>query len=188
LQKSCYVFAWNHAEIHSLITRLSRYSGYDGTEGRWKALQASGIYERRSYLTEVYRNALAREVRLLGYAIDSRVNPKGRDCGFEIRGISDELLTKYSQRSRESIMVITSDKERLRETVARSTARQSASELARSPRPGLQQGMNRGFEAACKLARRAAQYMWSTFRRPRWHGDAMHEPRMERTHDLSIDR
>ena len=32
-------------------------------EGRWKALQASDIYDRRSYLSEVYRNALAREVR-----------------------------------------------------------------------------------------------------------------------------
>jgi len=32
---------------------------YDGAEGRWKALQASDIYEQRGYLTEVYRNALA---------------------------------------------------------------------------------------------------------------------------------
>ena len=82
---------------HAVAANLT----YDGTEGRWKALQASGIYERRSYLTEVYRNALAREVRLLGYEIDNRVNPRGRDCGFEIRGISDELLAKYSQRSRQ---------------------------------------------------------------------------------------
>jgi conjugative relaxase-like TrwC/TraI family protein len=74
---------------------------YDGTEGRWKALQASGIYERRAYLTEVYRNALAREVRLLGYGIENRRNSRGRDCGFEIRGLSDELLAKYSQRSRQ---------------------------------------------------------------------------------------
>jgi hypothetical protein len=36
---------------------------YDGTEGRWKALQALEIYGCRAYLTEVYRNALAREVR-----------------------------------------------------------------------------------------------------------------------------
>lgn len=74
---------------------------YDGTEDRWKALQASGIYERRSYLTEVYRNALAREVKLLGYDIESRRTSKGRDCGFEIRGISNDLLAKYSQRSRQ---------------------------------------------------------------------------------------
>ncbi|HYU53023.1 MAG TPA: MobF family relaxase, partial [Gemmatimonadaceae bacterium] len=73
----------------------------DGAEGRWKALQASGIYERRSYLTEVYRNALAQEMRRLGYEIENRRNAMGRDCGFEIRGISDELLAKYSKRSRQ---------------------------------------------------------------------------------------
>jgi conjugative relaxase-like TrwC/TraI family protein len=33
---------------HAVAANLS----YDGTEGRWKALQASGIYERRAYLTD----------------------------------------------------------------------------------------------------------------------------------------
>jgi conjugative relaxase-like TrwC/TraI family protein len=80
---------------HAVAANLS----YDGVEGRWKALQASGLYERRAYLTEVYRNALAREVRGLGYDIDDRRDAKGRDYGFEIRGLSDELLVKYSQRS-----------------------------------------------------------------------------------------
>ena len=82
---------------HAVAANLT----YDGTEGLWKALQASGIYERRSYLTEVYRNALAREVRSLGYDIENRRNAKGLDCGFEIRGIPDALLTRYSQRSRQ---------------------------------------------------------------------------------------
>ena len=82
---------------HAVAANLT----YDGAEGRWKALQASGIYERRAYLTEVYRNSLAREVRSLGYHVEDRGEAKGRDCGFEIRGISDGLLTKYSQRSRQ---------------------------------------------------------------------------------------
>jgi len=80
---------------HAVAANLT----YDGTEGRWKALQASGLYERRSYLTEVYRNALAREVRLLGYEIENRHDVRGRDKGFEIVGISQDLLDKYSQRS-----------------------------------------------------------------------------------------
>jgi TrwC relaxase len=66
------------------------------TEG-WKALQASGLYERRSYLTEVYRNALAREVRALGYEVENRHDVRGRDKGFEIAGFSKDLLDKYSQ-------------------------------------------------------------------------------------------
>jgi conjugative relaxase-like TrwC/TraI family protein len=74
---------------------------WDGAEGRWKALQASDIYERRAYLTEVYRNALAREVCGLGYDIENRRDRKGRDAGFEIRGVSDALLETYSQRSRQ---------------------------------------------------------------------------------------
>jgi conjugative relaxase-like TrwC/TraI family protein len=103
-------------------------------------------------------------------------------------GMQKELFYVAASRGRESVMVITSDKERLRETVARSTARQSASELARSTRPGLQQGINRGFEGACKLACQAAQYVWSTFQRQRSHENVMHDPRLERTHDRGIDR
>jgi len=49
--------------------------------------------------TEVYRNALAHEVRSLGYEIEPRRDSRGRDLGFEIRGVSDELLERYSRRS-----------------------------------------------------------------------------------------
>src|ERR1700733_11304680 len=82
---------------HAVAANLT----YDGTEGRWKALQASGIYERRAYLTEVYRNSLAREVRSLGYEIEDRRDTNGRDYGFEVSGLSRELLDRFSQRSRQ---------------------------------------------------------------------------------------
>lgn len=75
---------------HAVASNLT----YDRVERCWKALQASGIYERRSFLTEVYRNALAREVRQLGYDIENRRDGKGRDCGFEIRGVPDEILKR----------------------------------------------------------------------------------------------
>jgi conjugative relaxase-like TrwC/TraI family protein len=74
---------------------------YDGTEGRWKALQASDIYAQRAYLTEVYRNTLAHQVRALGYDIDDRHDARGRDLGFEIRGVSQDLMRTYSQRSQQ---------------------------------------------------------------------------------------
>ena len=35
----------------------------------------------------------------LGYEIEPRRDSRGRDLGFEIRGVSDELLERYSQRS-----------------------------------------------------------------------------------------
>ena len=71
---------------------------YDGAERRWKALQASDIYEQRAYLTEVYRNALAARVNELGYTIEDRYDA-GRERGFEIQGLSAETLEKFSQRS-----------------------------------------------------------------------------------------
>ena len=74
---------------------------YDGTEGRWKALQASDIYAQRAYLTEVYRNALAHRVRALGYDIDDRSDARGRDLGFEIRRRLPDLLRTFSQRSQQ---------------------------------------------------------------------------------------
>ncbi len=82
---------------HAVAANLT----YDGPEGRWKALQASGIYERRAYLTEVYRSSLALQVRALGYEIENRRDSKGRDGGFEIRGVSRELLDRFSQRSQQ---------------------------------------------------------------------------------------
>ena len=63
---------------HAVAANLT----YDNTESRWKALQASGIYDRRAYLTEVYRNALAREVRSLGYEIEARARLQGKRSGF----------------------------------------------------------------------------------------------------------
>ena len=98
------VAAYRHDTSRELDPQLHTHAvtanlTYDGVEGRWKALQASGLYERRAYLTEVYRNALAQEVSSLGYEIEPRRDSKGRDHGFEIRGVSDELLEKYSVRS-----------------------------------------------------------------------------------------
>lgn len=98
------VAAYRHDTSRELDPQLHTHAvaanlTYDGLEGRWKALQASGLYERRAYLTEVYRNALAKEVRGLGYEIEQRRDSRGRDHGFEIRGVADELLERYSQRS-----------------------------------------------------------------------------------------
>jgi ATP-dependent exoDNAse (exonuclease V) alpha subunit len=98
------VAAYRHDTSRELDPQLHTHAvtanlTFDGVEGRWKALQASGLYERRAYLTEIYRNALAREVYALGYEIEQRRDSKGRDHGFEIRGVSDVLLEKYSVHS-----------------------------------------------------------------------------------------
>src|SRR5436309_13114486 len=62
-------------------------------------------------------------------------------------GMRKELFYVAATRGKERVTVITSDKELLRESVARSNTRQSASELARKQRPGLFQGAYRGVAA-----------------------------------------
>lgn len=99
---------------HAVAANLT----YDVAEGRWEALPASGIYERRSYLTKVYRNALAREARQLGYEIENRQNGKGRDCGFEIRGVPDTVLARFSLRSRQRDEAIDMASRSVRENIS----------------------------------------------------------------------
>ncbi len=72
---------------------------WDDAEQKWKALSATPVYERRAYLSEVYRNVLAADVMALGYTIYARHDSKGNDAGFEITGVPRELLEKYSRRS-----------------------------------------------------------------------------------------
>src|SRR5262249_32587256 len=112
---------------HAVAANLT----YDGAEDRWKALQASGMYERRAYLTEVYRNSLACQVRSLGYEIEDHRDAKGRDNGFEIRGVSQELLTNYSQRSRQRDEAV----EDFKETQGRSPTDNEVAVLVRESRP-----------------------------------------------------
>ncbi len=82
---------------HAVLFNLS----YDKETESWKALHSPSVYQRRAYLTEVYRNALARKVMALGYEIENRWNNRGTDLGFEIKGVSRELIEKYSKRSQE---------------------------------------------------------------------------------------
>ena len=103
-------------------------------------------------------------------------------------GMRGELFYVAASRGSEKVVVITSDKKLLRESVARSTARQSASELARRARPGLLQEAYRGLAAARKLASRAAQYVLQIGRPQTLQEDLSHESRIERAYDQGIER
>ena len=69
-------------------------------------------------------------------------------------GMRRELFYVAASRGRQSVQVITSDKEALRESVVRSSARKSASELARKAGTVLMRGAHRGIMAARQLAMR----------------------------------
>jgi conjugative relaxase-like TrwC/TraI family protein len=68
---------------------------WDAIEGRWKALQTSAMFERMTFFTEVYRSELARRVVGLGYRLRNTAN------GFEIEGVSQSILDRYSKRRRD---------------------------------------------------------------------------------------
>ncbi|MBL9217469.1 MAG: relaxase domain-containing protein [Opitutaceae bacterium] len=79
-----------HLHSHAFIFNVTQNAA-----GRFMALESSAIFENTRYLTEVYRNALAREVQRLGYAIERR------EHGFELVGISSDLLERFSKRAQE---------------------------------------------------------------------------------------
>lgn len=80
-----------HLHSHAFVFNVVRGNSSD----RLLALESSNIFERSRYLTEVYRNALAREVQKLGYGIERR------EHGFELAGISSNLLERFSKRAAE---------------------------------------------------------------------------------------
>jgi ATP-dependent exoDNAse (exonuclease V) alpha subunit len=79
-----------------------------------------------------------------GYAVTAhRSQGKSVDAVIvSADGMRKELFYVAASRGREQISIITSDKERLRETIAHSSARKSASELARQRRPGPRERMH----------------------------------------------
>ena len=67
---------------------------YDPVEKAWRALEPEQMFAQSRYLTEVYRNALATQITALDYALRITAN------GFEIEGVSEEVITRFSKRRR----------------------------------------------------------------------------------------
>ena len=77
-------------ELHDHVFVLN--STYDAVEGKWKAAQMGQIKHDAPYYEAIYHNRLASNLRDLGYGI----RRKGKS--FEISGISDALVRKFSRR------------------------------------------------------------------------------------------
>ncbi|MBK8001296.1 MAG: relaxase domain-containing protein [Verrucomicrobia bacterium] len=78
-------------QLHTHCTVFN--ATFDETERTWKALQAGAMYDAIRYATEVYRNELARRIHTLGY----RTIPA--EHGFQIYGVSEPVLQRFSKRS-----------------------------------------------------------------------------------------
>lgn len=97
--------AFTHTTSRSLDPQLHTHftvfnATFDNTEKCWKALQAGGMYDAIRYGTAVYRNELAKQVQAIGYRIRPAIH------GFEIEGVTDEVLRRYSKRSQEVRKVV----------------------------------------------------------------------------------
>jgi conjugative relaxase-like TrwC/TraI family protein len=85
-------------QLHTHFTVFNATS--DETERCWKALQAGGMYDAIRYGTAVYRNELAKRIQQIGY----RIQPAKH--GFQIEGVSDEVMHRFSKRARQRDQVV----------------------------------------------------------------------------------
>src|SRR5665213_3719170 len=85
-------------QLHTHFTVFN--ATFDGQEKCWKALEARGMYDAIRYGTAVYRNELAKRVQQIGY----RIVPAKH--GFEIEGVSGEVLKCFSKRSQQRDAVV----------------------------------------------------------------------------------
>jgi len=97
--------AFTHTSSRALDPQLHTHftvfnATFDETERRWKALQAGKMYDAIRYGTAVYRNELAKRVKQIGYQITPAKH------GFEIEGVSDGVLKRFSKRSQEARRVV----------------------------------------------------------------------------------
>jgi len=92
-------------QLHTHFTVFN--ATFDEKEQCWKALEARGMYDAIRYGTAVYRNELARQVQQIGYHI---VPAK---YGFEIEGISNETLKRFSKRAQQRDQVVKEMEQRL---------------------------------------------------------------------------
>lgn len=64
--------------------------------GTWRSLEPRAIYQLQKQIGAIYRQELAHNVRALGYEIDT-----AKDSMFEIKGVSNQVMTAFSTRSTE---------------------------------------------------------------------------------------
>ena len=85
-------------QLHTHFTIFN--ATFDETEKAWKALQPGPMYEAIRYATEVYRNELARGVQALGFRTVAAPH------GFEIWGVGEEVLRRFSKRAQERDRIV----------------------------------------------------------------------------------
>ena len=81
-----------HLHSHCILFNAT----FDQVEKKWKALQNHEMLAAQKFVENVYYHELARALVKFGYQIENR--PRG---DFEIKGISPELIKRFSKRREE---------------------------------------------------------------------------------------
>ena len=81
-----------HLHTHCIVFNATR----DPVEGCWKALEPYEMFVAKKFAENVYYHELVKALHRFGYCVRNR-----RRGDFEIEGVSDELIQKFSKRHRE---------------------------------------------------------------------------------------
>ncbi len=95
--------AFTHDASRALDPQLHTHfvvANVTASGSQWRALNENLMLEAIRYGGKVYQNAMAREVRTLGYEI-RHVREDGVVTGFEIEGVSEALCERFSKRRKE---------------------------------------------------------------------------------------
>jgi conjugative relaxase-like TrwC/TraI family protein len=85
-----------HLHVHTGIINLT----YSAERDRWECLRPNFLYWPRHQMTENHRADLVQNLERLGYGIDDKPRQ-----GFEIEGVSRELMQRFSSRAKEIAQV-----------------------------------------------------------------------------------
>ena len=117
-------------QLHTHFTLFN--ATYDQTEKQWKALQSSGMFEAIRYGTAVYRNELADKLHGLGY------NTRQTAHGFEIAGVDQKIIQRFSKRAQQRDEVVAKEEQRL----GRKLSKDEVSHVVHQSRPRKQKDIS----------------------------------------------
>ncbi len=78
---------------HNVVCNVTKTAG-----GEFKALESLEMIRAIRYAGKVYHNELARECHGLGYKTKNHLDDKGNIVWFDLAGVSDEVMDKFSKR------------------------------------------------------------------------------------------
>ena len=81
-----------HLHSHCVVFNAT----FDSVEQKWKALQNSEMFAAQKFIENVYYHELTRELVKFGYQIENKSRGD-----FEIKGVSPELIDKFSKRHKQ---------------------------------------------------------------------------------------